>query len=444
MEKFKEILTGKDGYQFSVSFWLPKGNVKGIVQIMHGMVEYIDRYDDFASYLCSLGYAVAGDDHRGHGFTAGKENLGKVPDGNTYFDTVDDGAVLTDYLQSKYPGRPTVLFGHSYGSFLAQGYIEQYGDKLDGCILCGSAKMDTPDVRMGKKVANLQFKLYGKDKPAKLIKKLSFGGYDKPFRHEKRKNAWLNRDVDACEKYNNDKFCNYTLSIGFYKGFFDGLTKIYEKERLGAIPKDLPIFIISGDRDPVGNMGLLVQNLYDMYNDLGLKSVKIKLYNNARHEILNEINKSEVYQDVADWIEAALPPVKKEDKSTKAVADESAEKPKAKKSSVKKTPAEKSEVNGTESALKAEAGEQKKPAAKKSGVSAKSAKPVSSQNSQKEVKPAEAEAKETKPKAPAKTSEAQKTAKPSAKSGASKPKTAANGKTSAAKTSAAKKNSAEK
>lgn len=333
MKNFKEVLKGKDGYEFSVSFWLPDGKIKGIVQILHGMVEYIDRYDDFARYLCNLGFAVAGDDHRGHGFTAGEENLGKVPDGHTYFDTVDDAIILTDYLQSKYPDVPTIVFGHSYGSFLAQGYIQQNSDKINGCVLCGSARMDNSDVKMGRKVANMQFKLYGKDKPANLIRKLSFGGYDKPFKHEKRKNAWLNRDVDACEKYNNDKFCNYTMSIGFYKYFFDGLIKIYEQERLDKINKDLPLFIISGDKDPVGNMGKLVRELYDLYVDNGIKNVKIKLYNNARHEILNELNKAEVYQDVSDWIKEVIKPKKSEntavaEKSEKSDAEKPAKKAK--------------------------------------------------------------------------------------------------------------------
>lgn len=308
MQNYKEILQGRDGYNFSVSFWVPDKSPIGIVQILHGMVEYIDRYEEFAKFLCDNGFVVAGDDHRGHGLTAGQDNLGKVPEGHTYFDTVDDAIVLSEYLKDKYNNLPLFVFGHSYGSFLAQGYIQKNSDNISGCILCGSARMDTPDVKMGKAVADLQFKLYGKDKPANLIRKLSFGGYDKPFKKEKRVNAWLNRDVDACQKYNNDKFCNYTMSIGFYKYFFDGLSKIYEKDRLDGINKDLPIFIISGDNDPVGNMGKLVKELYDLYIDLGIKNVKIKLYNKARHEILNEINKKEVYQDVYEWIDDILNP----------------------------------------------------------------------------------------------------------------------------------------
>lgn len=420
MKNFKEVLKGKNGYEFSVSFWLPDGKVKGIVQILHGMVEYIDRYDDFARYLCNLGFAVAGDDHRGHGFTAGEENLGKVPDGHTYFDTVDDAIILTDYLQSKYPDVPTIVFGHSYGSFLAQGYIQQNSDKINGCVLCGSARMDNSDVKMGRKVANMQFKLYGKDKPANLIRKLSFGGYDKPFKHEKRKNAWLNRDVDACEKYNNDKFCNYTMSIGFYKYFFDGLIKIYEQDRLDKINKDLPLFIISGDKDPVGNMGKLVRDLYDLYVDNGIKNVKIKLYNNARHEILNELNKTEVYQDVSDWISSIVLPVKsgaKSDKSEKAdndgakpskksdaqstAQDEKVKPQKTSATKQKKSNDSKSDGNGTESQTSATK-TVKSAAAKSAETKAKSDSSEKSASAEKSKTPASAKPKTTTAKTTAK------------------------------------------
>lgn len=430
MKKFKETLKGKDGYEFSVSFWLPDNTVKGIVQILHGMVEYIDRYDDFAGYLCNLGFAVAGDDHRGHGYTAGEENLGKVPEGNTFFDTVDDAIVLTDYLQAKYPNVPTVVFGHSYGSFLAQAYIQQNGGKIDGCILCGSARMDNSDVKMGKKVANMQFKLYGKDKPANLIRKLSFGGYDKPFKHEKRKNAWLNRDVDACEKYNNDKFCNYTMSIGFYKYFFEGLLKIYEQSRLDAINKDLPLFIISGDKDPVGNMGKLVRELYDLYVDNGIKNVKIKLYNNARHELLNEINKEEVYQDVSDWIKEVAKPKKSEktavaEKSEKS--DDKAEKPVKKAKSkavsqedgaVKETAEAKPEAN-KKTAAKAV---QDKPAEK---ATAKPAQPKASAKTVKEAGEKKSAGAKAKAAAGEKTDASSEKTAAKAKSAQQKPKTAA-------------------
>ena len=150
-------------------------------------------------------------------------------------------------------------------------------------------------------VANVQNAIFGPDKPAKMIASMSFGNYEKPFKDENRLNAWLNRDVAECDKYNANPMCGYILSIGFYKSFFKGLSQIY-----GDAPKqirtDLPIFIISGDKDPVGGMGELVKNLYEMYKGLGF-NVDMKLYEGARHEILNEINKQDVYNDALNFFE---------------------------------------------------------------------------------------------------------------------------------------------
>ena len=293
--KFK----GYNDYELNVYVWDEVKSPKAVVQIAHGMAEDAARYEDFAKFLNKNGYIVLADDHRGHGKTA-QGKLGIVPKGDCYFDTIEDMAKLTDYAKETYK-LPVILFGHSYGSFLSQGYIEKHSDKIVSCVLCGSAKMDIPDAKLGGMLANVQNALCGADKPAKMIASMSFGNYEKPFKAENRLNAWLNRDVAECEKYNANPMCGFILSIGFYKSFFKGLSKIY-----GDAPKqirpDLPIFIISGDKDPVGGFGELVKNLYEMYKSLGF-NVDMKLYENARHEILNEINKDEVYNDALNFFE---------------------------------------------------------------------------------------------------------------------------------------------
>lgn len=321
MEKIEKTIKGFDDYQVVMSIWEPDCAPKGIVQIFHGMVEHIDRYEHFAHYLNSKGYIVAGDDHRGHGRTAGVEFLGKVPFGHTYFDTIDDEKVITSYLKKRYGNLPLFVFAHSYGSFLGQGYIQQNSENIDGCILSGSANMSGIEPKIGRFVANIQHKLYGKDKAAEFIKNMTFGGYEKSFKKEKRQNAWLNRDASECEKYNSDKYCNYTMSVGFYKNFFDGLCRIYEQDRLAGIDKKLPIFIVAGDKDPVGKMGKLVSKLYDMYTQLGIEDVKIKLYEDARHEIVNELNKDEVYADIAGWLDNLVDNTKSNSAQDEIVAD---------------------------------------------------------------------------------------------------------------------------
>ncbi len=293
--KFK----GYNGYELNVYVWDEVKSPKAVVQIAHGMAECASRYADYAKFLNKNGYIVIADEHRGHGKTA-QGKLGIVPKGDCFFDTIEDMALLTDYAKETYK-LPVILYGHSYGSFLTQGYIEKYSDKISAVVICGSAYMLTSQTKMAGALVTLQNAIFGPDKPAKLIANLSFGGYEKPFKDENRKFAWGSRDVASCEAYNANPFCGFTLSIGFYKSFFNGLKKIY-----GDAPKsiraDLPMLIISGDKDPVGGMGELVKKLYDMYKSFGF-NVEMKLYKDARHEILNEINKEEVYQDTLKFFE---------------------------------------------------------------------------------------------------------------------------------------------
>lgn len=302
----KEIsFAGYRGYPLHLYIWDDVKSPRGMVQLVHGMAEHLGRYDAFAQFLNDNGYIVLGDDHRGHGKTCAAAPLGVVPDGDCFQDTVRDLKAITDYAQQTY-GLPIVLFGHSYGSFLSQCYIELFSDAIRGVVLCGSAKQDTPDVNLGLKVSKMQSKLFGKDKPAKLIRKLSFGAYDKQFDDTKEVGfAWGNRDHEERKKYLADPLCNQTMSIGFYESFFRGLTQLYLPANLANIRKDLPIYIISGDKDPVGGMGKLVTALFEQYQDIGMQHVEIKLYPDARHELLNEINRQQVYDDVLEFIHKA-------------------------------------------------------------------------------------------------------------------------------------------
>lgn len=297
------ILEGYKGYDLWLTAWDEVEQPKAVVQILHGMAEHIGRYGDFAEYLNSLGYIVIGDDHRGHGLTAGENKLGLVPDGDCFADTIQDAIAITEYARHEY-GLPVLLFGHSYGSFLAQGYIQRASGEIIGTVLCGSACQSGIAVKFGKAVASAQVAVKGKDSPAELIRKLTFGAYDAKFASENKDFAWGTRDDAKREKYLADKYCDFTMSAGFYKSFFGGLSKLYKAGNMSNIRKDLPIFIISGDKDPVGGMGDLVVKLYEKYLSIGMTKVSMKLYPDARHELLNELNNREVYGDVADFIDA--------------------------------------------------------------------------------------------------------------------------------------------
>lgn len=300
MEEFTII--SFDGTDIACYMWNEVEHPVAVVQIAHGMGEHCGRYDDFASFLNKNGFIVIAEDHRGHGKTCGYDNRGIV-EGDSYNDTISDMIALTGYAQKKFK-LPIVLVGHSYGSFLSQGYIERNGEALAGVILSGSAYMNTAQVAFGRVVAKLQNAIFGGKKPAKLIGKLSFGAYDKQFKNENQPFAWLTRDKEVVQKYIADEFCGaaFDMSIAFQKSFFYGLKTVYQPAALGRIPKDLPIFIASGDKDPVGGNGSLVSKLYEEYKSLGIADLDIKLYPDARHEILNELNKEEVYADFLAFI----------------------------------------------------------------------------------------------------------------------------------------------
>ncbi len=269
---------------------------KGVVQISHGMAEHARRYDDFAKFLNANGYIVFADDHRAHGNTEKKNDIG-YHNGDIFGDTVKDEVFITKYLKDKYC-LPVVYLGHSYGSFVGQSYLEHDNDAV-GVILSGSARQPGAIVAAGKTLSNMATTIAGPAKKGKFMDKVSFGSFNRPFKKEGHNFAWLSRDVEQVKKYCYDEQCGYVMSNAFYKYFMAGLSDIYKKENLAKVKKDRPIAIFSGEKDPVGGKNACnVKKLEKMYKELGVENVSIKIYEGARHEILNEKNNSEVYADM--------------------------------------------------------------------------------------------------------------------------------------------------
>jgi len=294
-EGFIKSFDKEDIYRY---LWDDVKNPKGVVQIFHGMAEHAKRYDDFAKFLNKNGFIVFADDHRGHGQTAkGVENLGKYHGKDIVWDTILDEMYFSRLLKEQYK-LPLYVFAHSYGSFICQAYIEKckYYDKA---IICGSACMKNSfSVFLARQIAKITIRHKGKDAPAKLIEKLSFGAYDK-----KTKNgSWLNSDDSEVEKYYKDEYCGQTMSAKFYLSFFSMFQWLYKPEFLREINPNKPIYLIAGKDDYVGNKGKLVQKLFKMYANLDIKGLKMSLYEGARHEILNEKIKQKVYNDVLNFI----------------------------------------------------------------------------------------------------------------------------------------------
>lgn len=270
-------------------------NPKAIVLIAHGMCEHILRYTYIAEKLNDAGYLVIGDDHRGHGETD-RETFGYC-DGDMYNDTLKDMATLCKIYGEKYPGLKIILLSHSYGSFLSQRFVEEYGHYLSGVIFGGSASMAGALPVFGGMVAAIGCAFKGKDKEAKLLNNLTFETYKKQLKAD----TFISTISEEAKRYEEDEYCGFICSYNFYRSFFKGLRQVYKKKNLAKINVDLPMLIISGAKDPVGGFSKLTTKLYGTYKNLGVKNVKLKLYDGVLHEFLNDVSREEAKNDIIDF-----------------------------------------------------------------------------------------------------------------------------------------------
>jgi len=299
----------EEGTEIYVYNWTPDDNikVKGVVQIAHGMAETAERYERFAKCLSEEGYIVYIHDHRGHGKTAKTvENVGCLADKDGFKWLVEDVHQLSEIIKKENPSLPLFLFGHSMGSFVTQRYIMLYGQELKGVILSGSNGKQGIILDIGILLARNEVRKNGRKAKSEKLNKLSFGSYNNAFKPNRTEFDWLTRDNDEVDKYINDPFCGTIFTCGFFHDFLLGLKEIQSNENISKVPKDLPILIFSGDRDPVGKNGKGVIKLYNTYKKLNIKEVNYKLYREGRHEMLNEINKDEVMRDIIQWLNSHI------------------------------------------------------------------------------------------------------------------------------------------
>lgn len=304
-----------DGTEIAVHRWLPDTAPrlsadtapKAIVQISHGMAEYAMRYDRFARDLVSHGYAVYAADHRGHGQTAGTlAKLGWLADKNGFERVMDDQAEISRMIEGRHPGAGIILFGHSFGSFVAQMYIERHGELLRGCVLSGTRGPDPALVFGGRAMARLVAALVGKKTRSPFLTKLSFGACSARIPEAQSPNAWLSRDVEEVEKYDASPWSGFTCTAGFYRDMLDGLSAIHAPKAFTSIPKELPVLIVSGTEDPIGKYGQTVRRLYDAYLKNGMDSVRLLFNEGGRHESLNETNRDEITAKIIDWMDDTI------------------------------------------------------------------------------------------------------------------------------------------
>lgn len=297
------VFKDDEGVEIHTYKWAPDNTkqIKGVLQIAHGMAETAARYERFAEFITNAGYAVYANDHRGHGKTAKTiENVGYI--GQDGFNRmIENMKQLNDIIKKEYPNVPLYLMGHSMGSFLSQGYIEKYGDTINGVILSGTAGKQGALLDFGIIIAKLEMKRRGERWQSKLLNKLSFGNYNNSFKPVKTEFDWLSSDEKEVEKYINDPFCGTVFTSSFYYDFLRGLKSIHLRSNMERIPKELPIYIFAGEQDPVGNKCKTIKWLIEEYKKLGIKDIEYKFYKNGRHEMLNEINRDEVMNDILLW-----------------------------------------------------------------------------------------------------------------------------------------------
>ena len=285
--------------------WMPDVEPIASLQIVHGMTEHILRYDDFACYLNSRGFAVYGHDHLGHGGTS--EEKGFIAEEHGDDMLVADMGLVNSRMRSDLPEIPHFVMGHSMGSFVTRRFLTVGGDDIDAAVIMGSGQQAGYQVSLALSVAKLLCMVKGNHHRSDMLNGLVFGSYDKKFDTPDLPNKWLCANPEALKAYDEDPDCGFQFTDAAYRDLFTMIRRIEKGEGFERIPKDLPVLFVSGEEDPVGDFGKGVEKAKAGLEGHGLRP-EIRLYPGMRHEILNEVDHGSVYRDIAAWLEQRITP----------------------------------------------------------------------------------------------------------------------------------------
>lgn len=284
--------------------WIPAGEIKCILQLIHGMAEHIERYDAFARNMAERGVLVVANDHLGHGKSVvSKEEYGYFCEKNPLTVVIRDVHRLKKLTQEAYPGLKYFIFGHSMGSMLLRNYLFRYGNGIDGALICGTAYQPPIKTAPGIAVLKLMTAWKGEKYKSRFASNLVNGTPNARIRPPRTEFDWLTKDNDIVDAYIEDEACGFLFTLNGYLTLVESVRRQNKKQYLESMPKDLPILFLAGEEDPVGSYGEGVRRSYQMFLDVGMKQVGIRLYPGARHEILNDSCKKEVYEDVFSFME---------------------------------------------------------------------------------------------------------------------------------------------
>lgn len=283
--------------------WTPEGEPKAVFQIVHGIAEYIERYDEFANYLTDRGFLVVAEDHMGHGQSINGGGIQGYFHGG-WFAAVEDSYQLLADTRRAFPHIPYILFGHSMGSFMARTILCRHPDSgITAAVICGTGWQPAPMLAAAERITDAVCERIGETTPSEKLQNLVFGSYNRKVEHPRTAFDWLTRDRAIVDAYVAHPMCGFTASAGLLRELMRGISFIQKPENLGAMRKDLPVFFVSGGDDPVGNYGKGVLQSAEAFRKAGMTDVTVRIYPLCRHELLNEINRRDVYADITQWLE---------------------------------------------------------------------------------------------------------------------------------------------
>lgn len=308
----KEVFTypsSNGKWQVSALIYTPDEDtvVRGVVQLSHGMCEYLQRYEPLARELCQAGLVFCGNDHLGHGATAllNREKLGYFGARGSRKFLVEDLELLRREVAGRYPGVPYFLLGHSMGSFIARLYARRFGESLSGLILSGTAGKN-PAAAAGKVLARGVELAKGARYISDTVYDIANGSFSRAIPESRTPVDWLSKDPEVCAAYLRDPLCAFKFTVSAYYELFCMLEECNSSQWYGGMPKRLPVYLFSGEQDPVGAMGAGPREVYQGLVKAGCREVELKLYPQGRHEMFNEVEKEEVKQDLFRWLEAVM------------------------------------------------------------------------------------------------------------------------------------------